>query len=537
MKWNYFKLLIVTLFFSNSKSDLFTSVSHTEDLIHFESQLVLALNEYIQAEEEKLKHIKSVTNNLQALSDHALSSIENYLGHPLNQYKLIRRLVSEWPQVEVLIKEDLTGRFVAIISRLRESLPNEDDAEGSATAIMRLQDTFELETHDIANGMIKGSRADQSLTADDCFQIGRTAYLDENYYHCVLWMNEALQTNDMGIMSTFEVLDYLSYCIAQQGNFQKALELTDEMLKIAPMHEEAQKRNKYYGRILAQLNVLGNSEDQHTPFTDLLVRPMEVEGMQTDKRFERLCRSHSVEVPRRQVARNLKCKLWTNSNHPRLILQPVKLEELWHSPQVVRFLDIISDEEMAEIKRIAKPLLNRAEVFNERNGGGYAVDYRVGKTAWLEENDSLIVAKLSRRVSDLTGLSIETAELLQIANYGIGGHYLPHPDYSTPDAASRFFKKIGNRIATLLIYLSDVEYGGNTVFLEPGIAAEPIKGSAVFWYNLFPSGVVDERTVHGACPVLIGNKWVANKWIHEVGNEFSRPCGLSPVADNKFFCT
>jgi hypothetical protein len=33
-----------------------------------------------------------------------------------------------------------------------------------------------------------------------------------------------------------------------------------------------------------------------------------------------------------------------------------------------------------------------------------------------------------------------------------------------------------------------------------------------------------------ACPVLIGNKWVANKWIHERGQEFRRPCSLDPMA-------
>ena len=36
------------------------------------------------------------------------------------------------------------------------------------------------------------------------------------------------------------------------------------------------------------------------------------------------------------------------------------------------------------------------------------------------------------------------------------------------------------------------------------------------------------RTRHAACPVLSGQKWVANKWIHERGQEFKeRPCGLS----------
>lgn len=33
-----------------------------------------------------------------------------------------------------------------------------------------------------------------------------------------------------------------------------------------------------------------------------------------------------------------------------------------------------------------------------------------------------------------------------------------------------------------------------------------------------------------ACPVLIGNKWVANKWIHERGQEFRRPCSLDSMA-------
>lgn len=32
---------------------------------------------------------------------------------------------------------------------------------------------------------------------------------------------------------------------------------------------------------------------------------------------------------------------------------------------------------------------------------------------------------------------------------------------------------------------------------------------------------------HSGCPVLVGNKWVANKWLHEFGQEFKRPCGTN----------
>lgn len=55
--------------------------------------------------------------------------------------------------------------------------------------------------------------------------------------------------------------------------------------------------------------------------------------------------------------------------------------------------------------------------------------------------------------------------------------------------------------------MSDVEAGGATIFPATNLTIFPQKGSAVFWYNLHPSGEGDEKTLHAACPVLIGSKW------------------------------
>ena len=30
--------------------------------------------------------------------------------------------------------------------------------------------------------------------------------------------------------------------------------------------------------------------------------------------------------------------------------------------------------------------------------------------------------------------------------------------------------------------------------------------------------------LHGGCPVLLGSKWVANKWVREAANIFNRRC-------------
>ena len=40
---------------------------------------------------------------------------------------------------------------------MRSYFPNEDDVTGSAQAIMRLQDTYKLDVHEIAQGVVKGT--------------------------------------------------------------------------------------------------------------------------------------------------------------------------------------------------------------------------------------------------------------------------------------------------------------------------------------------------------------------------------------------
>lgn len=79
--------------------------------------------------------------------------------------------------------------------------------------------------------------------------------------------------------------------------------------------------------------------------------------------------------------------------------------------------------------------------------------------------------------------------------------------------------------------MSDVKKGGATVFPYLKVRIPVQKGSVAFWYNLELDGEGIYSMRHAACPVLIGSKWVANKWIREHGQEFRRPCGLKPHVD------
>ena len=79
---------------------------------------------------------------------------------------------------------------------------------------------------------------------------------------------------------------------------------------------------------------------------------------------------------------------------------------------------------------------------------------------------------------------------------------------------------------TFMIYLNSVEVGGHTVFPHAGISVKPEIGSALYWFNMGAQNNYDSRVYHLGCPVLYGNKWIANKWIKWMANHKKFPCLL-----------
>ena len=77
-----------------------------------------------------------------------------------------------------------------------------------------------------------------------------------------------------------------------------------------------------------------------------------------------------------------------------------------------------------------------------------------------------------------------------------------------------------------MVYLSNVNFGGGTVFPLINSGNDVSKGSALFWKNMYSDGKTDYLSVHGGCPVLLGSKWITNKWIQYYDNFRTNPCGL-----------
>ncbi|XP_017332645.1 prolyl 4-hydroxylase subunit alpha-1b isoform X2 [Ictalurus punctatus] len=527
--WLMLSLLLQTL---HAHNDFFTSIGQMTDLLYTEKDLVTSLKDYIRAEENKLEQVKQWAEKLDSLTITAMEDPERFVGHPVNAFKLMKRLNMEWADVENLVLRDTTDGFISNLTVQRQYFPTDEDQKGAAKALIRLQDTYQLSAHTISAGDLPGVVHKSRMTVEDCFELGKVVYSESDYYHTELWMTQALKQLDDGEDSPVDkvtVLDYLSYAIYQQGDLERALELTKRMLKLDPTHQRANGNLKYFEVQLekqrrAETSAGGDKREKR--HVDAQMKRSE-DPLPERKRYEQLCRGEGLKMTPRRRSR-LFCRYFDNKRNPRLLLAPVKQEDEWDRPHIVRYHDIISEYEMGKVKELAKPRLRRATISNPITGVLETAPYRISKSAWLTSDEHPVITRINQRIEDITGLDMLTAEELQVANYGVAGQYEPHFDFGRKDEPDAF-KELGtgNRVATWLFYMSDVAAGGATVFPDVGAAVWPKKGTAVFWYNLFSSGEGDYSTRHAACPVLVGNKWVSNKWIHERGQEFRRPCSLS----------
>ena len=181
---------------------------------------------------------------------------------------------------------------------------------------------------------------------------------------------------------------------------------------------------------------------------------------------------------------------------------------------------------------------------------------RYSSQTWLRQDSSSdpVLQQLRERLIALTHLPpviVETSEHIQVVHYDVGGHYHCHLD-TDPEEANQTCCYLTSRMTdgcrlcrflTLLYYLNEVPDGGATAFpgawMEPnldysefqstglcnlsaqcnsGLVVKPKLGSAVLWYSHFVDNDgqlsrVDNRTIHGGCDVIKGEKWIANNWI------------------------
>lgn len=203
-------------------------------------------------------------------------------------------------------------------------------------------------------------------------------------------------------------------------------------------------------------------------------------------------------------------------------------------PRAFLFHNFLSPKECLYLIHTAAPAMAKSTVVDSSTGGSYSSKIRTSSGSFLMRGGDETVKRIERRISDFTHLPVDHGESIHVLHYEPGQEYQAHFDYFHDEINT---KNGGQRAATVLMYLSDVEEGGETVFpaadtsptnvqmLQPPtnasmsacarglLAVKPRRGDALLFWNLKPDGTLDPKSLHAGCPVVRGNKWSATKWI------------------------
>ncbi|TYI95621.1 hypothetical protein E1A91_D01G010000v1 [Gossypium mustelinum] len=142
------------------------------------------------------------------------------------------------------------------------------------------------------------------------------------------------------------------------------------------------------------------------------------------------------------------------------------------------------------------------------------------------EDESGTLDLIEKKIAKVTSIPQSHGEAFNVLRYEIGQKYDSHYDAFNP---SEYGPQSSQRVASFLLYLSDVEEGGETMFpFENGMSVKgydyrqcvglkvkPQRGDGLLFYSLFLNRTIDPTSLHGSCPVIKGEKWVATKWIRD----------------------
>jgi prolyl 4-hydroxylase len=187
-------------------------------------------------------------------------------------------------------------------------------------------------------------------------------------------------------------------------------------------------------------------------------------------------------------------------------------------PQAALLDHVFSADECDELVALARPRLARSTLVDPVSGKDVASAARTSEGMFFRLEETPLVARLDRRVSQLMGMPVAHGEGLQVLRYESGGaQSAPHFDFLMPNNGSNLasLERSGQRTATLIVYLNDVEEGGQTIFPESGLAVTPRKGCALYFEYCNSGGQLDPASLHAAAPVQKGEKWIVTKWMRQ----------------------
>ncbi|XP_017020904.1 prolyl 4-hydroxylase subunit alpha-1-like [Drosophila kikkawai] len=502
------------------------SVINMDELLHLEDDLAFNLEQYVEALSQKANTIRMGIQEMTTRYEERIEPELNPAWNPFNSYSLIRHMQADWMMWQLYMEKPAGQENLDSLNSKMLELPEHSDLKDAAEGIRRAQKIYNMSASDVAKGLLDGVQYNASLTARDCLEMGRYLMNQTRWIKAKEWITAGMQAltriddhqpelQELTGTSKVELLTTLGQVLVKLNMSEAALQAYQAALKESP----------YDAKLLQEFRLAE---------TELLTRPAIHDSSQDDIPDAHdlpNCCSGRCELPRKL---RLYC-LYNTTASSFLRLAPIKMEILSLDPYIVLFHDVVSPRKMQRIRAETKPYLIPSTTYNPHLNAYRVINSRTSKSVWLEWDMNNDTKELTIMLEDATSLNINSSEMFQVMNYGVGGLFNIHADSLLTDE-ERFIGP-ADRIATALFYLSDVPQGGGTVFPYLNLTVFPQAGSVLFWYNLDTRGNEDLSTIHGGCPVIVGSKWVMSKWIYDMGQEFRKPCYDLGTPQNKDFGT
>ncbi|XP_017020870.2 prolyl 4-hydroxylase subunit alpha-1 [Drosophila kikkawai] len=490
---------------SEKPKEFLISETAKEDLMKLDKDLITNLMEYSDKLKEKITQLQSLAREIRQPLDAAKGVEEEYMSNPLHSFPLIRHMYHDWHYLEEFMKKPVGQAEIDFLKEKLPELPTSEDSKDASTAMFRIARTYNATPWEIAHGLIDGvdlGDATTPLTPLDFFEIGKLCFQWEQTEEALKWFSSIPLFEDFA--DAQEVLGY---------------RVNDAVLMTARCLVEMGLPNEAENVLRQQPDIANNTATLIALYQNQSYYPRE-QGPYVPEEYSKLCRSSHVSSPSR-----LHCR-YNSTTSPFLILAPLKMEELSLDPYIVVYHDVLSEKKAKKIIRLGDPRVEATYVLDSKLGKVKSSE-RTALGTWISRRSMgwhhwPLLRYISQQIRDISGLKVEDLFAVQLVKYGSGAHYAPHFDYF--NTSNKSIKKNGDRIATLLFYLNDAPHGGATIFPDLKLNVNAERGKVLFWYNLKgETHDFEEKTLHGACPVFKGFKYVMTAWIDEWDQMFIQP--------------
>lgn len=173
-----------------------------------------------------------------------------------------------------------------------------------------------------------------------------------------------------------------------------------------------------------------------------------------------------------------------------------------YNPDIYIFDDVLSNEECNII----------IEKYIDNLSDSLISGTMIGKNA----NDFMTI--IEDRIMKLVGWDIDKTEPFNLMRYKESAEIIP-PHYDWFDFTNTEIRKAfssgGQRVGTIIQFLTDIVEGGRVEFPKLGLSIAPKAGRMIYISNINKEGKVDENSFYGENNVMTGHKFVLYKYLRE----------------------